>query len=537
MKKNTLFLIFLFLSVTLFGQGQNYAIHSRGTFYVAVEDEAVREEYSSPSIPLDVFYMYDTKAKSKTVRVFSNQDTFQVKVKVNKGVDFLVINKNDTAHHQLLLVNQLPNNITVEEKLEALSSFWSEVRYNFAFYDKLTFDWDSLYHAYIPLVLRSPNDFAYSELMSKFCGSLQDAHTNVFTPNYGYPFGDYYGFGAKFFEDTLRLVIVDSILSSIYPIGSKILKINGENIDDYMEKNIYPYVSSKFKPTQQVLGASKLFAMSGYDNTLEIEYETPEGERRIGTPIRDGEKYRRPSVGRTPEHDHNDIRISWIDSTNIAVLKVNSFYGDDIIRDFDRMKDTLYTADGIIFDIRENGGGSTDVAWHFLNHFIQDPYYLNFAWQTRVNDGVKKATGNFIEKNSDYFKMNAYRMVEADTILIPDSIRRFQCPIVVLTSTYTCSAAEDFLIILYERPDRPKIIGQPSFGSTGSPLVIWNWPIEGGFARICTRRVLFPYSHKPFTEGIMPDVWVKDTFEDYIQGRDKTLEVAVKEIKQSIGNR
>lgn len=537
MKHIRIIFFFFFLSAIIVGYGQTYTLRSSGVFYVAVEDEAAIENYSSLDIPLDIFYMYDTKVKSKNVTVYSDLDTFQVKVKLNKGVDFQVINDKDTFLHQLLLVNQLPNNIPLEEKLEALSSFWSEVRYNFAFYDQLAFDWDSLYRAYIPLVLRCPNDFAYSELMSKFCGSLHDAHTNVFTPNYGYPFGDYYGFGAKFFEDTLRLVSVDSILSSIYPIGSKILKINGENIDDYMGKNIYPYVSSKFKPTQQELGASRLFAMSGYDNTLEIEYETPDGERRIGTPIRDGEKFRHPTVGRTLERDHNDIRISWIDSTNIAVLKVNTFYGDDIIRDFDRMKDTLYSADGIIFDIRENGGGSTDVAWHFLNHFIQDPYYLNFAWQTRVNDGVKKATGNFIEENSDYFKMNAYRTVEADTIFIPDSIHRFQCPIVVLTSTFTFSAAEDFLIILYERPDRPKIIGQPSFGSTGSPLVIWNWPIEGGFARICTRRVLFPYSHKPFTEGIMPDILVKDTFEDYLQGRDKTLEVAVEEIKQEISNR
>lgn len=537
MKHIRIIFFFFFLSAIIVGYGQTYTLHSSGVFYVAVEDEAAIENYSSLDIPLDIFYMYDTKVKSKTVTVYSDLDTFQVKVKLNKGVDFQVINDKDTFLHQLLLVNQLPNNIPLEEKLEALSSFWSEVRYNFAFYDQLTFDWDSLYRTYIPLVLQCTNDFAYSELMSKFCSALQDAHTNIYVPSHHYPFGDYYKFSAKFFDDTLRLVTVDSTLSSIYPVGSKILKINNVNIDDYMEKNIYPYVESKFRPTQQVLGASKLFALSGYDNTLEIEYETPEGEHRIGTPIRDGEKYRRPSVGRVPQYDYNDIRISWIDNTNIAVLKVNSFNGDRIIRQFDKMKDTLYTADGIIFDIRENRGGSTHVARHFLNHIIQDSYYLNFAWQTRINDGVKKATGNFIDENSDFFEMKAYRTVDSDTIFIPDTIRRFTCPIVVLTSTSTCSAAEDFLIILYERPDRPKIIGQPSFGSTGSPLVLQDWPKSCGFARICTRRVLYPYSHKPFIEGVMPDIWVKDSFEDYMHGRDKTLEVAVEEIKQGTGNR
>jgi C-terminal processing protease CtpA/Prc len=183
--------------------------------------------------------------------------------------------------------------------------------------------------------------------------------------------------------------------------------------------------------------------------------------------------------------------------------------------------------------LRNNRGGNTAVGWHLLQYIIKDNYFLNFAWQTRVNDGVKKTNGNYIEENKNYHKNMAYRTVPADTVFIPDSIKRFDVPVVVLFSTMTVSAAEDFLIILYERPNRPLFIGQPSFGSTGSPLKIWGFS-ENGFARICARRVLFPYSMKPFTEGIQPDILVNYTFEEFMSGKDKDMEVAVRELQKLI---
>jgi len=152
-----------------------------------------------------------------------------------------------------------------------------------------------------------------------------------------------------------------------------------------------------------------------------------------------------------------------------------------------------------------------------------------------LNDGVKKANGNWKEEYEDFYKNCAYRTVMPDTIFIPDTVKRFNVPIAILISTMTVSAAEDFLIDLYEIPNRPIIIGQPSFGSTGSPLVVWDFP-KNGSARVCTRKVLFPYSLKPFSEGITPDILVNYTFEEFMSGIDKDIEVAVKELNRQIKN-
>jgi carboxyl-terminal processing protease len=186
-----------------------------------------------------------------------------------------------------------------------------------------------------------------------------------------------------------------------------------------------------------------------------------------------------------------------------------------------------------VIDLRQNRGGVTEVAWHIIKHMVKDAYFLNYAWQTRINSGVKRANGDYIKANRDFLNYSAYQTFRADTVFIPDSVKRFNVPMVVIFSEMTVSAAEDFLIILKERKDRPMFIGRPSFGSTGSPLVLRNLP--NGSARICTRRVLFPYSLKPFNEGIVPDIIVDYSFDEFMNpDLDKEMNVAVKEIKKQM---
>jgi C-terminal processing protease CtpA/Prc len=91
--------------------------------------------------------------------------------------------------------------------------------------------------------------------------------------------------------------------------------------------------------------------------------------------------------------------------------------------------------------------------------------------------------------------------------------------------------------VLAERKDRPLFIGQPTMGSTGSPLVLRDFP-ENVLAKICTRRVLYPYSLKPFNEGIRPDIPVEYTFDEYMRDDyDKEVETAIKEIDKQLSTR
>ena len=83
-------------------------------------------------------------------------------------------------------------------------------------------------------------------------------------------------------------------------------------------------------------------------------------------------------------------------------------------------------------------------------------------------------------------------------------------------------------------PNRPKLIGEETGGSTGAPLVVRGLPGEG-IARICALRICYPISEKRFVNsGIKPDIEVKQTIGDYLHNKDVVLERATKEIENAL---
>lgn len=145
---------------------------------------------------------------------------------------------------------------------------------------------------------------------------------------------------------------------------------------------------------------------------------------------------------------------------------------------------------------------------------------------TRINNGYERAQGNWQPQYEAFYRDRAYEMLPADTLRI-DRSQVLRMPIVILTGKRTVSAAETFLIQLMELPDRPRVIGQQTAGTTGSPLVV-DLP-HNAWVRICTLQHLHPISGKPFgKEGILPDEIIDPTLDDYLTGRDAVLERALK---------
>lgn len=233
---------------------------------------------------------------------------------------------------------------------------------------------------------------------------------------------------------------------------------------------------------------------------------------------------------------NNIVDYKWL-KDSIILIDFNSFYPENEAIDlFVKIVNIARKAKGIIINLRNNGGGSTEIGWLLQSYLNVNPqrYFLNFGYQTRINDGVKKANGNWISEYRDFYLNKAYQYFPPDTIFIPDSIQPLTIPIVILVSRYTFSAAEDFLVNIYELPNRPLIIGEPTGGSTGSPLVIENLP-GGGYARICTRRICFPYSKKPFVnEGIIPDYIIYQSISDYLNDKDTVMEKAIEILNSKI---
>ena len=487
----------------------------------------------SPEVKPDKLNAYCSKEKNEVI-FQTDIDTAIFSVRNNDTIRLeIVLNTKDTAYTQIIGIRDLPNKISNEEKIYWFSQIWSEIKYNFVNIDKLKFSLDSLYKSFIPLVLATKNDFEYYRTLQKFMAFMHDGHSEV-TGNF-YSYTDYIPI---LFKDFNKKVYVTSVLKKPEQdstwIGAELIEIEGIPTAQYLETKVFPYVSAS---TDQHLWMQGVFKIHSdlRDHPFKGTIRKPDGTivklnlQRNGEATRTpGDKYWGPMVN----YPRNIVGLTWIDN-DIALISFNQFQPEDeAIKEFEKLAKELDKAKGVIIDLRRNGGGSTVVAWHLQKYLTKGNHFLNFGWETRINDGVGKANGNWQEEYKNYFLNKAYRFEKPETITVSDTIKRIKCPTVILIGRYTFSAAEDFLVNIYEVPNRPKLIGEETAGSTGSPLVVPGLPGDG-HARICTRRICYPISEKRFVNGgVKPDIEVKQTIEDYLNGKDVVLDRAIIELKK-----
>ncbi|WP_372754186.1 S41 family peptidase [Labilibaculum sp.] len=489
----------------------------------------------SPKVNPDRLNVYCTNEKNEVI-FQTDTDTVSFMLSNNDTTKFkIILNSVDTAYTEIVGIKELPNKITDEEKLYWLSQTWSETKYNFVNVDQLTFDLDSLYKELIPEVLASKNDYEYYRILRKFTASLKDGHTQVSDRGQFYAFTDYIPITLQDFNEKIYITHVrkNVSLDSTW-LGAELIEIEAIPTVDYLEKNVFPYISAS---TEQHLWMQSVYKIqSGFKNKL-----FKGTIRKVDGTIEKIELKRNGEATRTPNDEYwgvprnfsrSIVDLDWTDN-NIAVISFNRFTPQDkAIKEFDEIARKIGKAKGVVIDLRKNGGGSTGVAWHLQKYLTKGNSFLNYAWETRINDGVRKANGNWKDEYKDYYLNQALRFEKPKVINVSDTLKRIKCPTTILVGRYTFSAAEDFLVNIFEVPGRPKIIGEETGGSTGSPLVVRGLP-GGGYARICTRRICYPISKKRFVNsGVKPDIEVKQTIDDYLNGRDVVLERAIEEIKK-----
>lgn len=406
-------------------------------------------------------------------------------------------------------------------------------------YDRLTFDWDSLYKSFIPKVINTKNDYNYYRQLKKFASFLNDAHTGIYDNGQFSGYCDYTPISLTNINNKVYITGYRDNIKDELKLGAEITEVNDIPIKQYMKEYIFPFMAASTEQSLWANGVSKI----GYglrSDPVKLKYKTNVGKKGEVFLKRNGEstwydnegKEKFKSVG-IKRKEFKLLDLSFTEDS-IAILEYNAFYPETLTSQLEKLLPEIYNANGFIIDLRKNTGGSTIVAKHLLRYLIKTDYFLGYGWETKTHDAVRKAMGYGYDEYKDYFEMNVYRSEKPDTFFIPEDIKRIYCPTVILIENHTCSAAEDFLLMLYEIDERPLLIGTPTAGSTGAPLVIPDFP-GGGYARICTRRCKFPYSGKLFVnEGIIPDIEIYPTIEDVLASNDIVMKKAIEEINKKL---
>ncbi len=189
---------------------------------------------------------------------------------------------------------------------------------------------------------------------------------------------------------------------------------------------------------------------------------------------------------------------------NIAYVRMYTF-GDKTSQELDAvLKDLMAQKPvGLIFDLRNNGGGYLGTAVEVGSQFLQKDQVILYE---QYGDG--KRTTFKVEKQG----------------------RATEIPMVVLVNQYSASASEVVAGALQDH-GRARLVGVQSYGK-GS---VQNWiPLddEQGAVKVTIARWLTPNERQIHKIGLTPDVVVELTPEDSKAGRDPQLDSAVELLKK-----
>lgn len=408
------------------------------------------------------------------------------------------------------LASPYRDNISEDEKLAGLSKFWSEVKYNFVYVDKLKqIDWDQLYLDTIPKVRATTSTAAYYRVLMELCARLQDGHTNV------YPGPELRN--AMMARPLLQTHLVEGnvLVRAVHDpalaaegivAGAEVVEVDGEPVLAYAERELVPVTSASTPQDMAQRAYGYAFLSGPIDKAPRVRFRLASGKlldldvRRV-----DADTYGKAMPSRPP------FELRKLPG-NVAYVALNSF-GDSRAADaWLAAFDQIAASAAVIVDVRNNGGGNSDVGYKVLATLTDKPFETG-RWSTRQYLPTYRA-----------WQRPMPNLDQPHATRPADGKRHFRGPVAVLSSGGTYSAAEDFLVA-FASMGRGAIVGEASGGSTGQPLFI-KLP-GGGVARICTKADTYPDGRAWVGHGIQPTIKAAPTVADLRRGRDTVLEAAL----------
>lgn len=428
-----------------------------------------------------------------------------------------------------------PARYTPQDKVYALSLLWSELKYNFVYSDRLDFDQDSLYRACVPLALATTDDVGFFELLKRYMARFDDGHTNIL--RYSYNWNDVYDFAPLFFTELDGRYYISEVWSSSgldsLALGAEVVRVEGVEVEEYVRTHYYPSIAAGSKRAKRREAAESYLGTGRPGTRFRCTLRYRDGRieeadlcNEFNRLCRTGRQGRRWTWKGFAAAQRRSVELRW-PRERIALLDFRAFDEADYSRIDSLMREAADKAEGLILDLRYCRGGASTVGDRLSSYLIDAPYLTDRS-RTRSGNGYGRSQGNWRPCYEDFYRDRAFEMLPADTIRL-DRSKRLPCPAVILIGRKTVSAAETFLLRIVELTKRPPILGEPTEGSTGAPLVV-DLP-HGACARICTLCHLYPQSGEPFArEGIRPDAEIPVGSEDCIAGRDRVLEEALRRL-------
>ena len=200
----------------------------------------------------------------------------------------------------------------------------------------------------------------------------------------------------------------------------------------------------------------------------------------------------------------NYLRYKTLENGQVGYIELRGFGAEYTDEEVDKMLTSFSGTKGIIFDVRENGGGDPFMATLFARHFADKDYYVG-------EEHFKTGPG------ADDFSISKIQLAPANGVI-------YSKPVMILTNRLCFSATTSFIYNMTVMP-QVKTIGRRTGGGSGSTADGflangWHWQMS--------TSEFIDKDGKHLDNGVDPDINVQlDTLD---RAKDEIIERAILEI-------
>jgi len=385
---------------------------------------------------------------------------------------------------------------TVEGRLAVFDDVWETIEERYYDTKFHGIDWQAKRETYRPAAARATNTVEFYDVLRQMIASLRDAHTRVYSPD------------EKFDWWSPRFVTVGLTVREVEgaPTVIQVEAGTAASRTDIRQGDVI--VSVDDVPVAQFV-AQRMRTLGLVDEgnirhrVIANLFDGPAGSNvKIGWITRNG-KQKSTVLQRYWSQRHlgfNNQRKG-----KIAILRLDAFT-QSVALDFSKdLPDVLEGADGIVLDLRGNGGGDAEAMADVASLFLDEGTNL----------------GRFADRSGASFELQTF----PKRLWRTASIWPIKLPLVVLTSENTSSAAE-ILAAALQTKRRAQIIGS---GTCGCVLAIRNRHAlpDGGVLDVSEFDYKTAGGVRLEGAGVKPDTLSPLTRADIYSRHDRALERAI----------
>ena len=387
--------------------------------------------------------------------------------------------------------SSLVSTATVEGRLIVFDDLWETIQERY--YDP-TFhgiDWQAKRAAFRPVAARAANPQEFYDVLRQMIASLKDAHTRVYSPDEKFDW-----WSPRFVTVGLTVREVQGAPTVIYiEPGSAASKTDIQQGDVIVSIDNTP-VADFIAQRMHLSGAVDRF------RTVATLFEGSAGTTvKVGWTTRNGKQ---KSAALQRYWSQRQLGFNNQRKGKLAVLRIDAFT-QSVALDFSKMlPEVLQGAEGIILDLRANGGGDAEAMADVASLFLDDGTNL----------------GKFADRSGASFELQTFsKRLWRSPGLLPTRL-----PLVVLTSENTSSAAE-ILVAALQTKRRARVIGTETCGCV---LAIRNRHAlpDGGVLDVSEFDYRTAAGVRLEGVGVKPDKVTQLTRADVYSRHDRTLDLA-----------